>query len=97
MARQFINPKTLKDDVTAGLVLGIESIPDGLAQGLLAAVNPIYGLYAYMMGTFSGAFFTSSVFMAIQATSAMSRCGRRRASGKTCWNGKTPRGCEPVC
>lgn len=72
MARQFINPKTLKDDITAGLVLGIESIPDGLAQGLLAAVNPIYGLYGYMMGTFSGAFFTSSVYMAVQATGAMS-------------------------
>ena len=53
MARQFINPKTLKDDITGGLVLGIQSIPDGLAQGLLAAVNPIYGLYGTMMGTFS--------------------------------------------
>ena len=71
MARQFINPKTLKNDITAGLVLGVESVPDGLAAGLLAAVNPIYGLYGYMMGTFSGAFFTSSVFMAVQATSAM--------------------------
>jgi SulP family sulfate permease len=72
MTRHFINPNTLRDDITAGLVLGIESIPDGLAQGLLAAVNPIYGLYAYMMGTFSGAFFTSSIYMAIQATGAMS-------------------------
>ena len=72
MSRYFFDPKTLKDDVIAGLVLGIESVPDGLAQGLLAAVNPVYGLYAYMMGTLSGAFFTSSVFMAIQATSAMS-------------------------
>ena len=53
MARQFINPKTLKDDMIAGLVLGIESVPDGLAQGLLAMVNPIYGLYAYMTGTLS--------------------------------------------
>ena len=72
MARQFINTKTIKDDMIAGLVLGIESVPDGLAQGLLAMVNPIYGLYAYMTGTLSGAFFTSSTFMAIQATSAMS-------------------------
>ena len=72
MSRYFFDRKTLKDDVIAGLVLGIESVPDGLAQGLLAAINPVYGLYAYMMGTFSGAFFTSSVFMAIQATSAMS-------------------------
>ncbi len=72
MARQFINTRTLREDITAGLVLGVESIPDGLAQGFLAFVNPIYGLYGYMMGTFTGAFFTSSTFMVVQATGAMS-------------------------
>jgi len=56
----------------AGVVLGVESVPDGLAQGFLAFVNPVYGLYGYMMGTFSAAFFTSSVFMVVQATGAMS-------------------------
>ena len=68
MLQQFFNRRTIRQDITAGLVLGVESVPDGLAQGVLAAVNPIYGLYAYMVGTFSGAFFTSSVFMAVQAT-----------------------------
>jgi len=72
MARQFINPRTLAEDISAGLVLGIESVPDGLAQGFLAFVNPVYGLYGYMMGTFTAAFFTSSVFMVVQATGAMS-------------------------
>jgi len=71
MKRQFINRRTIGADLTAGLVLGIQSIPDGLANGLLALINPIYGLHGYMMGTFSGAFFTSSAFMSIQATSAM--------------------------
>ena len=71
MARQFINRKTLKDDITAGVVLGIESVPDGMAAGLLALVNPIYGLYGYMVGTITGAFFTGSVYMAVQATGAM--------------------------
>jgi SulP family sulfate permease len=71
MKRQFINRDTIGADLTAGLVLGIQSIPDGLANGLLALINPIYGLYGYMMGTFSGAFFTSSAFMSVQATSAM--------------------------
>lgn len=69
--RRFLNPKTLKEDIQAGVVLGVESVPDGMASGLLASVNPIYGVYGYMFGTFSGAFFTSSVFMSIQATSAM--------------------------
>jgi SulP family sulfate permease len=45
MARQFINRRTLKDDITAGLVLGVESVPDGMAAGLLALVSPVYGLY----------------------------------------------------
>jgi len=71
VARGFINPRTLVDDIKAGLVLGIESVPDGLAQGFLAFVNPIFGLYGYMMGTFSGALFTSSTYMAVQATGAM--------------------------
>ena len=72
MAKQFINPRTLREDIMAGLVLGIESVPDGLAQGFLAFVNPVFGLYGYMMGTFSAAFFTSSTFMVVQATGAMS-------------------------
>jgi SulP family sulfate permease len=71
MTAQFINPATIPEDVAAGVVLGVESVPDGLAAGLLAAVNPVFGLYAYMMGTFTGAFFTSSVFMSVQATGAM--------------------------
>ena len=71
MKPQFINRNTIGEDLTAGLVLGIQSIPDGLANGLLALINPIYGLYGYMMGTFTGAFFTSSTFMSVQATGAM--------------------------
>jgi len=71
MPRHAITAKSLKDDITAGVVLGIESVPDGMAAGLLALVNPIYGLYGYMVGTLTGAFFTSSVYMAVQATGAM--------------------------
>ena len=63
--------ETLRDDGIAGVVLGVQSVPDGLAGGLLAAVNPLYGLYGYMIGTFTGALLTSSAFMAVQATGAM--------------------------
>jgi sulfate permease, SulP family len=62
---------TLRKDAVAGLVLGVESVPDGLAAGLLAGVNPLSGLYAYLFGTIGGSFFTSSAFMAVQATGAM--------------------------
>ena len=63
---------TLREDSVAGLVLGVQSVPDGLASRLLAGINPLAGLYAYMVGTITGAFFTSSAFMAVQATGAMS-------------------------
>ncbi|MGD9091513.1 MAG: SulP family inorganic anion transporter [Anaerolineales bacterium] len=69
--KNFFNRKTLGSDLIAGLTLGIESVPDGMASGLLAAVNPIHGIYGYMVGTFTGAFVTSSVYMAVQAPSAM--------------------------
>ena len=62
---------TLRKDAVAGLVLGVESVPDGLAAGLLAGVNPLAGLYAYLFGTIGGSLFTSSTFMAVQATGAM--------------------------
>lgn len=70
-AGTIFSRQTLKEDAIAGLVLGVESVPDGLAGGLLAGVNPVYGLYAYMTGTVTGALFTSATFMAVQATGAM--------------------------
>ena len=58
-------------DVRAGLVLGLVSIPDGLAAGLLAGLNPVAGLYGYLFGTVAGALATSSALMSVQATGAM--------------------------
>jgi SulP family sulfate permease len=63
--------RTLRQDGVAGLVLGVQSVPDGLATGLLAGVNPLAGLYAYMVGTIAGALVTSSAFMVVQGTGAM--------------------------
>lgn len=72
LARRFdVDRRKLRKDTMAGVVLGVESVPDGLAGGLLAGVNPVYGLYGYMVGTVSGALATSSTFMAVQATGAM--------------------------
>jgi SulP family sulfate permease len=61
----------LRHDAVAGVVLGVQSVPDGLATGLLAGVNPLSGLYGYMVGTLSGALATNSAFMAVQGTGAM--------------------------
>src|SRR3954447_26475617 len=69
--RSPLRRELLGHDLTARVVLGVESVPDGLAGGLLAGVNPVFGLYAYLVGTFTGALTTSSSFMAVQATGAM--------------------------
>lgn len=69
--RTWFSRKTFGKDAVAGLVLGIEAVPDGLAAGLLAGVNPLAGLYAFLFGMVGAACFTSSVFMAVQATGAM--------------------------
>lgn len=70
--RSLVSRSTLKEDGVAGLVLGVESVPDGLASGLLAGVNPVFGLYAGLFGMVGGALFTSTASMAVQATGAMS-------------------------
>ena len=57
--------------VAYGLVLGVESVPEGLAAGLLAGVSPLSGLYAYLFGTIGCSLFTSSAFMAVPTTGAM--------------------------
>jgi SulP family sulfate permease len=59
------------NDLRAGLVHGLVSIPDGLAAGLLAGLNPVAGLYGYLFGTLAGALATSSAVMSVQGTGAM--------------------------
>lgn len=60
------------NDLITGLVNAIVSIPGGLANGVLAGVNPVYGLYSMMLGTPVAALFTSSVIMNVDSTSATS-------------------------
>jgi len=63
--------RALREDAQAGVVLGVQSVPDGLATGLLAGLSPLNGLYGYMVGTLVGAAVTSSSFMVVQGTGAM--------------------------
>ncbi|MFF9562462.1 SulP family inorganic anion transporter [Leifsonia sp. NPDC014704] len=69
--KRRLRRRDIVKDAIAGVVLGIESVPDGLASGLLAGVNPLAGLYAYLYGMVGAAVLTSSTFMAVQATGAM--------------------------
>ncbi|MHC2990272.1 hypothetical protein OB13_01140 [Pontibacter sp. HJ8] len=60
----------LQQDGIAGLTTAVSSLPDGMANGLLAGVNPIYGLYACIAGPVVGGLFSSTQLMMITATSA---------------------------
>jgi SulP family sulfate permease len=61
----------LPGDAVAAVTEGISSIPDGMASGIMAGVNPIYGLYAAIIGPLAGAWTTSSVYMTVTTTSAL--------------------------
>ena len=63
--------KHLTADLLAGLTFALVNIPQSLAHALLAAVNPVFGLYTLMLATPVGALFTSSVFMNVSTTSAL--------------------------
>jgi len=64
--------KTLSADAVAGFTFAVVNIPQGMANALLANVNPVLGLYTLMIATPVGALVTSSVFMNVSTTSALS-------------------------
>lgn len=61
---------TLKDDMIAGLINAVVSVPDGLASAALAGVNPVYGLYTSITATITGSSIVSAQRMQIATTSA---------------------------
>jgi len=64
--------KVFINDIVSGLVMSIVTVPGALANGLLAGVNPVYGIYSVIAGTTVAAIFTSSVIMNVDSTSATS-------------------------
>ena len=69
-AKELPGKATLRQDGSAGLNSAIVSLPDGMANGVLAGVSPIYGLYACMVGPIAGGLLSSSRLMIITTTSA---------------------------
>lgn len=65
-----VGRKTITGDAVSGLVLSLITIPGDLANGLLAGVNPVNGLYSLIAGMTVASLFTSSVLMAVDSTSA---------------------------
>jgi SulP family sulfate permease len=64
--------QSLRQDLVAGLTCAIANVPDGMANGLLAGVNPVYGLYGTMVGPLVGGILSSTALMVISTTSAAS-------------------------
>lgn len=64
--------KNIVPDLVAGATFAIVNVPQGMANAVLAAVNPVAGLYALMVAMPVGAMATSSVFMNVSTTGALS-------------------------
>jgi sulfate permease, SulP family len=67
-----INKSNLASDLIAGITFALVNVPQSMAHALLAAVNPVYGLYTLMLATPVAALFTSAIFMNVSTTSALS-------------------------
>src|SRR5690606_19161023 len=72
LEEQVPGRRDLRRDGVAGLTTAINNVPDGMANGLLVGVNPVYGLYATMIGPFTGGIFSSTGLMIISTTAAAS-------------------------
>ena len=62
--------RDLKRDLLAGMPSAISAVPDGMANGALAGVSPIHGLYASLVGRVAGGLTASTKMMVITTTSA---------------------------
>ena len=83
-ARQALPGRaTLVQDGLAGVNSTIGSAPDAMANAILAGVNPLYGLYAAMIGPAVGALFTSTQLMIISSTSAAALAANQSLTGLT--------------
>lgn len=59
-------------DLIAALTFAVVNVPQAMGHALLAAVNPLLGIYTLMVSVPVGAMFSSSVFMNVSTTGALS-------------------------
>ncbi|XP_063988793.1 sodium-independent sulfate anion transporter [Diachasmimorpha longicaudata] len=64
-------PSWLLQDILAGITVGLTAIPQGIAYGVVAGLNPEYGLYAGFMGPFVYILFGSCHNITIGPTAIM--------------------------
>jgi sulfate permease, SulP family len=72
-ARGFLPDRIhLADDLVAALTFAVVNVPQAMGHALLAMVNPVLGIYTLMVAVPVGAIFSSSVFMNVSTTGALS-------------------------
>jgi SulP family sulfate permease len=59
-------------DLVAALTFAVVNVPQAMGHALLAMVNPVLGIYTLMVAVPIGAIFSSSVFMNVSTTGALS-------------------------
>ena len=64
--------RSLAADAIAGLTFAVVNVPQSMAHALLATVNPVLGIYTLLAAMPVAAFFTSSIYMNVSTTSALS-------------------------
>jgi sulfate permease, SulP family len=64
--------RNLSADLLAGLTFAVVNVPQSMAHALLATINPVQGIFTLILAMPVGALFTSSVFMNVSTTSALS-------------------------
>ena len=64
--------ESLVADLVAALTFAVVNVPQAMGHALLATVNPVLGIYTLMVAVPVGAIFSSSVFMNVSTTGALS-------------------------
>lgn len=72
LARLKPDRSLLASDLTAALTFAVVNVPQAMGHALLAAVNPVLGIFTLMVAVPVGAIFGSSVFMNVSSTAALS-------------------------
>ncbi|NDP47352.1 MAG: SulP family inorganic anion transporter [Sulfuriferula multivorans] len=68
---RYFSKQRFGKDLSSGLTTTLVTIPDALASAVLAGLNPVYGLYAVMIGTPVAALAMSSQLMYVANTGAL--------------------------
>ncbi len=63
-------PAVLRSEFVPSLSRAVGSVPDGMAGGVLAGVDPVFGLYASIVGPILGGLTASTQRMIVTTTSA---------------------------